>query len=52
LASRWAWLLVRNAVTGRADPCPFERLERRHFCAVDGTTPATARDAVEEARAR
>jgi EmrB/QacA subfamily drug resistance transporter len=43
-----AWLLIRNEVAGRADPCPFASLDRRHSCPVDGTPLATARD-VEEA---
>jgi MFS family permease len=45
-----AWLLIRDEVTGRAGPCPFARLDRRHCCAVDGTPLATARDAVEATR--
>lgn len=46
-----AWSLIRNDVPGRADSCPFARLDRRHSCAVDGTPLATARDAVEATRA-
>ena len=45
-----AWLLVRNEVPGRADPCPVAKLDRRHYCAVDGAPLATARDAVEATR--
>jgi EmrB/QacA subfamily drug resistance transporter len=45
-----AWLLIRDEVTGRARPCPFARLDRRHCCPVDGTPLATARDAVEATR--
>jgi hypothetical protein len=46
-----AWALVRNEVAGRAAPCPAARLDRRHYCAVDGAPMATEHDAVETARA-
>jgi Na+/melibiose symporter-like transporter len=42
--------LIRNEVAGRADACPAARLDRRHYCAVDGTPLATARDASEATR--
>ena len=45
-----AWLLIRNEVPGRADPCPVAKLDRRHYCAVDGAPLATERDAVEATR--
>ena len=45
-----AWLLIRNEVAGRAAPCPAARLDRRHYCAVDGAPLATERDAVEATR--
>jgi hypothetical protein len=45
-----AWLLIRNEVPGRADPCPAAKLDRRHYCAVDGAPLATERDAVEATR--
>jgi EmrB/QacA subfamily drug resistance transporter len=45
-----AWWLIRNELPGRADPCPAGKLDRRHFCAVDGTPLATERDAVEATR--
>jgi EmrB/QacA subfamily drug resistance transporter len=31
-----AWALIRNEVAGRADACPAAKLDRRHYCAVDG----------------
>ena len=31
-----AWSLIRNEVTGRVDPSPAAKLDRRHYCAVDG----------------
>jgi hypothetical protein len=40
----WAW--IRNEVAGRADACPAAKLDRRHYCAVDGPPLATKRDAV------
>ena len=40
-----AWLLIRNEVAGRANPCPVAKLDRRHYCAVDGAPLATERDA-------
>ncbi|MGH9345812.1 MAG: MFS transporter [Vicinamibacterales bacterium] len=46
-----AWLLISNEVAGRADPCPAARLDRRHYCAVDGPPLATERDAAEATRA-
>ena len=45
-----AWLLIRNEVAGRADSCPAARLDRRHYCAVDGAPLATERDAAEATR--
>jgi EmrB/QacA subfamily drug resistance transporter len=45
-----AWWLIRNEVSGRADPCPAAKLDRRHFCAVDGAPLATERDALEATR--
>jgi hypothetical protein len=45
-----AWSLIRNAVPGRADPFPAARLDRRHYCAVDGAPLATERDAAEATR--
>ena len=45
-----AWLLVRNEVAGRTHPCPAGRLDRRHYCAVDGAPLATDRDAAEATR--
>lgn len=51
LGGALAWSLIRNEVSGRADSCPFARLDRRHSCAVDGTPLATAHDAVEATRA-
>jgi EmrB/QacA subfamily drug resistance transporter len=44
-----AWLLIRNEAAGR-DPCPAGRLDRRHYCAVDGAPLASARDAIEATR--
>ena len=46
----FAWLLIRNELAGRADPCPAGKLDRRHYCAVDGAPLATERDAVEATR--
>ena len=43
-------VLIRNEVAGRADPCPAARLDRRHYCAVDGAPLATERDAAEATR--
>jgi EmrB/QacA subfamily drug resistance transporter len=45
-----AWLLIRNELAGRADPCPAAKLDRRHYCAVDGAPLATERDAAEATR--
>jgi EmrB/QacA subfamily drug resistance transporter len=45
-----AWRLIRNEVAGRADPCPAARLDRRHYCAVDGAPLGTERDAAEATR--
>ena len=45
-----AWLLIRNQVSGRADSCPAARLDRRHYCAIDGPPLATERDAAEATR--
>lgn len=46
-----AWVLIRNEIAGRADACPAGRLDRRHYCAVDGAPLATERDVVEARRA-
>ena len=45
-----AWSLIRNEIPGRADPCPAAKLDRRHYCAVDGAPLASERDAVQAAR--
>lgn len=45
-----AWLLVRNEVAGSANACPAAKLDRRHYCAVDGAPLATERDAAEATR--
>lgn len=45
-----AWILIRNRVHGRADACPAARLDRRLYCAVDGTPLATKRDVTEAIR--
>ena len=45
-----AWVLIRNELPGRADPCPAGQLDRRHYCAVDGAPLATERDAEEATR--
>jgi EmrB/QacA subfamily drug resistance transporter len=45
-----AWLLIRNEVPGRADSCPAAKLDRRHYCAIDGAPLATDRDAVQATR--
>jgi len=50
LGAGLAWLLIRNELAGRADPCPAARLDRRHHCAVAGAPLATRRDAVEATR--
>jgi hypothetical protein len=42
-----AWSLIRNEVAGRVDSCPAAKLDRRHYCAVDGAPLATHRDAAE-----
>jgi hypothetical protein len=42
-----AWFLIRNEVAGRADAWPAARLDRRHYCAVDGAPLATKRDAAK-----
>ena len=31
-----AWLLIRNEVAGGSESCTPARLDRRHYCAVDG----------------
>jgi EmrB/QacA subfamily drug resistance transporter len=49
-AGALAWLLIRNEVPGRADSCPAGKLDRRYYCAVDGTPLATERDAVQATR--
>jgi predicted MFS family arabinose efflux permease len=45
-----AWSMIRNEITGRADACPAAKLDRRHYCAVDGPPLATDRDASEATR--
>jgi MFS family permease len=40
-----AGLFIRNEVAGRAHACPAAHLDRRHYCASDGTPLATKRDA-------
>ena len=45
-----AWSLIRNVVVGGADPCPAARLDRRHYCAIDGAPLASERDAVKATR--
>jgi EmrB/QacA subfamily drug resistance transporter len=45
-----AWSLIRNEIAGRVDPCPAAKLDRRHYCAVDGAPLATERDAAEATR--
>jgi hypothetical protein len=45
-----AWVLIRNEVAGRVDACPAAKLDRRHYCAVDGPPLATHRDASEATR--
>jgi EmrB/QacA subfamily drug resistance transporter len=42
-----AWLLIRNEVAGPVDSFPAAKLDRRHYCAVDGAPLATHRDAAE-----
>ncbi len=50
LGAALAWLLIRNEVAGRADPCPAAKLDRRRYCAIDGAPLATKRDAVQATR--
>ena len=45
-----AWVLIRNEVAGRAASCPAAKLDRRHYCAIDGAPLATERDATEATR--
>jgi hypothetical protein len=45
-----AWLFIRNEVTGRVHSCPAAQLDRRRYCAVDGTPLATERDAAAATR--
>jgi hypothetical protein len=45
-----AWLLIRNELAGRADPCPAGKLDRRHYCAVDGAPLVTERAVAEATR--
>jgi hypothetical protein len=45
-----AWVLIRNEIPGRADSCPAARLDRRYYCAVDGSPLATERDALHATR--
>jgi EmrB/QacA subfamily drug resistance transporter len=45
-----AWSMVRNEIAGRAEACPAGKLDRRHYCAVDGPPLATERDASEATR--
>jgi len=40
-----AWLFIRNEVAGRAHACPATKLDRHHYCPVDGAPLATERDA-------
>jgi EmrB/QacA subfamily drug resistance transporter len=40
-----AWSLIRNVVAGRARSCPAAELDRRHYCAVDGSPLASEGDA-------
>jgi EmrB/QacA subfamily drug resistance transporter len=47
-----AWMLIRNPVDRRADSAPTRRLDRRHYCAVDGAPLATTRDATAVRRPR
>jgi EmrB/QacA subfamily drug resistance transporter len=42
-----AWSLIRNEIPGRADSCPAAKLDRRHYCALDGPPLASERDAVQ-----
>ena len=45
-----AWVFIRNEVGGRAHACPAAQLDRRHYCAVDGSPLASERDAERAAR--
>jgi hypothetical protein len=45
-----AWLFIRNEVAGRVHVCPAAQLDRRHYCAVDGSPLATKRDAARATR--
>ena len=45
-----AWVLIRNQIAGRTASCPAARLDRRHYCAVDGAPLASERDAAEATR--
>jgi EmrB/QacA subfamily drug resistance transporter len=40
-----AWFFIRNELEDRVHACPAAQLDRRHYCAVDGTPLATERDA-------
>jgi MFS family permease len=40
-----AWLFIRNEVAGRAHACPTTKLDRHHYCPVDGAPLATELDA-------
>jgi hypothetical protein len=40
-----AWVLIRNDATRRVDSPPTGRLDRCHYCPVDGPPLATERDA-------
>lgn len=50
LGAGLAWLFIHNELAGRADACPAAKLDRRHYCAVDGAPLATERDALEATR--
>ena len=45
-----AWALIRNEVADRAGSEPAGKVDRRHYCAVDGAPLATARDAAKATR--
>jgi EmrB/QacA subfamily drug resistance transporter len=45
-----AWLVIRNQIADRIDPCPAAKLDRRHYCAIDGAPLATERDVLEATR--
>ncbi|HJZ76876.1 MAG TPA: MFS transporter [Vicinamibacterales bacterium] len=45
-----AWLYISNDGAGRPHVCPAAQLDRRHYCAVDGSPLATERDAATATR--